>query len=81
MHAAEEVFDPNEESLLAELHLATSGRNVPGEGLGGGGGGGEYIHDWSLCACAAYVLLLCGGPSDLISGERHLVYSVSLEHH
>ena len=33
--AAGEVFDPNEESLLAELHLATSGRNVPGEGVCG----------------------------------------------
>ena len=38
-----EVFDPNEDSLLAELHLATSGSNLPGEvvrGLEGGGGGG-----------------------------------------
>ena len=26
-----EVFDPNEDSLLAELHLATSGTNLPGE--------------------------------------------------
>ena len=26
-----EVFDPNEDSLLAELHLATSGSNLPGE--------------------------------------------------
>lgn len=35
VHPAGEVFDPNEESLLAELHLATSGRNVPGEGVCG----------------------------------------------
>ena len=26
-------FDPNEESLLAELHLATSGSNAPGVDL------------------------------------------------
>ena len=40
MHETGEVFDPNEESLLAELHLATSGRNVPGEGWGVGRRGG-----------------------------------------
>ena len=32
-----EVFDPNEDSLLAELHLATSGSNLPGEVVRGWG--------------------------------------------
>ena len=36
-----EVFDPNEDSLLAELHLATSGSNLPGEVVRGLGGEGE----------------------------------------
>ena len=43
-----EVFDPNEDSLLAELHLATSGSNLPGEavrGLEGGGEGEEGISE------------------------------------
>jgi len=30
VHNTSENFDPNEDSLLAELHLATSGSNVPG---------------------------------------------------
>ena len=34
-----EAFDPNEDSLLAELHLATSGSNLPGEVVRGQGRG------------------------------------------
>ena len=34
-----EVFDPNEDSLLAELHLATTGSNLPGEVVRGWGRG------------------------------------------